>query len=266
MNIRILTGFLTGAAAILLFWCFLAPTADNELRKTVPVQVVPVAETGIQKNKEKPEQSLPPTAQQETTTEIPGKAAIISTISSKPPFPPAVEQETGVGIPNKTVIRTDSPEPLGNNEEHHQEEISKTEPEKELPDDQSKPPVPVPALSPENISRISATERSARNLTTQKQIFDSDPALNVAVDFVPTSPAGDKQNYEMPNSKKFFFWSPFSLNSKAEVFANYITSVSGVECGVEKTGAGRYQVYFPFEDESDRDEKSALIKGTGLKF
>jgi len=201
MNIRVLTGFLTGAAAILLFGWFLALTADNELKKTVPVQVVPVAETGIQKDKE-----------------------------------------------------------------HHQEEISKTEPEKQLPDDQSKPPVSVPVPSPENISRITATESSERNLTTQKQISDSGPALNAAVDFVQTSPAGDEQNHEMPNSKKFFFWSPFSLNAKAELFANYITSVSGVECGVKKTGAGRYQVYFPFEDESDRDEKSSLIKGTGLKF
>lgn len=227
MKIKVLTGFLTGAAAILLLWWFLAPTADNELRKAVPVKIIPVAETGIQKNKKKPEPSIPPAAQQETTTGIPGKAAIISTIS-KPPFPPAVEQETGAGIPGKTVIRTDAPEPPGNT--------------------------------------ITATEPSVRNLTTQKQIFDSDPDLNAAVDFVPPSPAKDEPNHEMPNSKKFFFWSPFSLNSKAEMFANYITSVSGVECRVEKTGAGRYQVYFPFEDESDRDEKSAQIKASGLKF
>lgn len=221
MIIKVLTGFLTGVAATIIFWCFLGPAADNGLKQTVPVQVPPAVESSIKKNEEAPEWPLLPTAQQETTTEASGNATRIKAIS---------------------------------------------EPKTKLPDDLSSPPAVVPVSSSEDASRITTTKSSLQNLTTQKQTFDSAPAMSTAADLAPTFPVEDGQNHETPADQKFFFWSPFSLNSKAERFANHVKSICGVKCGVEKTGAGRYQVYFPFEDESDRNEKLALIKATGLKF
>ena len=65
---------------------------------------------------------------------------------------------------------------------------------------------------------------------------------------------------------KRFFWKPFSLKSKAKRFAKHITSASGVNCLVEKSGIAEYKVYFFYNDESDRLAKEALIKDTGISF
>jgi len=65
---------------------------------------------------------------------------------------------------------------------------------------------------------------------------------------------------------KFFFWKPFSLGAKAKKFAAYITSGSNVNCLVDKTETGHYQVYYLYKDEADKLAKAELIKNTGITF
>lgn len=62
-----------------------------------------------------------------------------------------------------------------------------------------------------------------------------------------------------------FFWKPFNLQSKADGFAAYISSRSNVSCKAEKTGTGKYQVCFSYDDENDRDTKIIMIENTGIK-
>ena len=69
-----------------------------------------------------------------------------------------------------------------------------------------------------------------------------------------------------PETLKTFFWKPFSLESKAEKFAGYISDKSGVDCRVEKTGMAKYQVYYLYWGETDQAAKTALITNTGLKL
>lgn len=85
----------------------------------------------------------------------------------------------------------------------------------------------------------------------------------------PKEPTSDTESDVLPENRaleKHFFWKPFSLKSKAERFAGYISDQSGVDCRVEKTGMAKYQVYYLYEDETDQRAKTALIKNTGLKF
>jgi len=89
---------------------------------------------------------------------------------------------------------------------------------------------------------------------------------------IKNEPKTTPQDEQLPDTqepvlgKKFFFWKPFSLKSKADRFAKNITSRSGVNCGAEKLGPGEYQVYFIYTDETDRFAKTELIKNTGINF
>ena len=65
---------------------------------------------------------------------------------------------------------------------------------------------------------------------------------------------------------QFFFWKPFSLMSKAKLFASQITAASGVDCRVEKTGMAGYQVYYDYENDPDRLAKATRITKTGVVF
>ena len=66
--------------------------------------------------------------------------------------------------------------------------------------------------------------------------------------------------------EKFFFWKPFFLESKAKNFAAQITSVSTVNCLVDKTETGNYQVYYRYKDETDKLAKAERIKNIGIAF
>ncbi len=59
-------------------------------------------------------------------------------------------------------------------------------------------------------------------------------------------------------------WKPFNAKGKAKGFAAHITSMSGVDCQVKKTGPGRHQVYFVYDDELDRKAKIAMIEEAGV--
>ena len=65
---------------------------------------------------------------------------------------------------------------------------------------------------------------------------------------------------------KFLFWKPFFLESKAKKFAAYLTSISKVDCLVDKNKEGNYQVYYLYQDEEDKLAKAEMIKSTGITF
>nr|WP_319394771.1 hypothetical protein [uncultured Desulfobacter sp.] len=116
---------------------------------------------------------------------------------------------------------------------------------------QSEPSVPDP-----EIAQKDETEAYAGDSKTADQVLPEEPSGNTESDLLP----------ETGDLKKHFFWKPFSLESKAEKFAGYISDKSGVDCRVEKTGMAKYQVYYLYGDATDQAAKTALITNTGLKL
>lgn len=65
-------------------------------------------------------------------------------------------------------------------------------------------------------------------------------------------------------AKKHYFWSAFSLQARAKRFAELITRQSGVDCLAEKSGVGKYMVYFTYTDTGDREFKLSQISTIGI--
>jgi len=66
-------------------------------------------------------------------------------------------------------------------------------------------------------------------------------------------------------TKKQFFWKPFSLQAKAHGFAKQISTASKVPCLFEKISTGKYRVYFTYNDETDRKAKTIMIEDIGIR-
>jgi hypothetical protein len=207
MNIRLVTGFITGVATVVLLWCFFYGTGNDnqihELSKDNAVEHVVmhkvVKEVAVQAKKEVP---------------------VLEKIAEDSPAP---SPAPGIEIPE-----TEVKPPLV--KDTSEIKLATREPSPEVEE-----PLPEPRVSPpEELSPPESKE-------------------------LPLETSGvDKE--------KFFFWKPFSLKSKAEGFAKHITSASGVNCLVEKTGIAKYKVYYLHEDETDRLAKAARIKDTGIDF
>jgi len=187
MNIRMILGFIGGAAMVGILWWTLQATG----RKPASHMAAPV----------------PPAPAEEKNT---GTAAAVHQAA-------AVVHQTAAdtAVPDQAPVST--AETLPPRERHVQETEAGIAP----PAADSAPSVPLPA--PEHSP--------------------------------PVQPAA---------TEKRFFWKPFSFSARAEKFAGHISAESGVECQVEKTGVGRYQVYYLYEDEADRTVKAELIRKTGL--
>ncbi|MCP4690186.1 MAG: hypothetical protein GY859_19190 [Desulfobacterales bacterium] len=93
-------------------------------------------------------------------------------------------------------------------------------------------------------------------------VVKDDDAATESMDVKPGQEAASADPRESGNRQDF--WTPFKTMKKAKGFAEYVTSVSGVDCGARKVRATRYQVYFTYEDELDRKTKIADIEKAGL--
>jgi hypothetical protein len=69
-----------------------------------------------------------------------------------------------------------------------------------------------------------------------------------------------------PVAQKQYIWKPFTLQGKAEGFAQYISKKSTVPCEVEKTGPGEFRIFITYKDQEDLKTKRSLIEAVGISL
>lgn len=137
-------------------------------------------------------------------------------------------------------------------------------------------------LLPENV-KTSTDVQEIEKLSDNKQVAESEnvdeplkgveplqdiqkPAEIISNETITDVVQDISQNNTSTDDERFYFWGPFYLKTKADRFAKYITSISGVTCLAGKTGPSEYRVYYLYEDETDKLAKAVLIKSKGIKF
>lgn len=231
MKIRMTIGFITGVLVVVGLWWMLQSKKTEEKNMAAGSIHPAVSLYKITAIKETAEPALPASQKiQETAQAVqPSETGVSKDSPDQPPE-------------NKADTKVSGEKPADEKAEVRPEE----------------PQTAVTPVLPDPPDLKSETASDTSSIVSKK----TDPVL-------PEEPTSDTEFALMPetyNLEKHFFWKPFSLKSKAEKFAGYISDKSGVDCRVKKTGVAQYQVYYLYENEADQAVKTALIKKTGLKL
>ncbi len=117
--------------------------------------------------------------------------------------------------------------------------------------------------------KIKNTDKHVAKQVTKSIIEeDIDPAVeydtesDIDTDLIKTTQVVSEE----PQVQKQYFWQPFDLQSKADGFAKYLSLESSVNCMAEKTGVGKFMIYFLYKNKQDRGEKISKIESTGINL
>lgn len=128
------------------------------------------------------------------------------------------------------------------------------------PTEATAPPTPLPVALPEVETGSAQTDDEGPATVAETVIADADATAtdeNTRASLASSAAV-------TPEPVRHYFWSPFSLRSRAEKFARQITKQSGVDCIFEKSGVGEYRVYFTYTDRAERDFKLSQISSMGI--
>ena len=248
MNIKFVAGFLAGIILVVLVWSFFpdireklfpgGQSVNNVSLSTLPEEKKEVAqETNLQNQGDSMEQGA-----------VSAQKAVDDQIDTAD----AATGEGGYAIDLKKSTH----------EQNHVSwaEVDRSSPEVEAGQEEKD-------VLPENQTGTLPDDLKKDDLKTEDVSKITDHVSDMEV----SSNTSDKKDAETvltgsDGEEKFFFWKPFFLEGKAKNFAAHIASASNVNCLVDKTETGNYQVYYLYKDEADKLAKAELIKNIGITF
>jgi len=249
MNIKFVAGFLAGIILVVLVWSFFPDIRERFLHDGQSVNNVSLSTLPEEKKEVVPETNLQNQGDSMEQEAVSAQKAVENKIDTAD----AMTGERGDEIDLKKST-------------HEQNHVSWAEVDRTLPEvdevDRSLPEVAEADLAKkEEVPGNQIGTPLGEPKMLDQVVSGMDATSNILGEegsgTVLTASDGEE---------KFFFWKPFFLESKAKNFAAHISSASNVNCLVDKTGTGNYQVYYLYKDEADKLAKAELIKNIGITF